>query len=154
MAVVLLYTSGLTLECTCEAFFDAQPGFAQRFPGGIVQFAQMAGELPEEALEDIMIAEAIGNEELGRNMPGAMPGEMLMFAEDIDDDDTNPLVEGHAPVPLQNDEGVRQVPQHAGNSGDEEESSDEEEIAVGYFLISMLLALLIWCLNVSLCRSA
>jgi hypothetical protein len=119
----------------CQAFFEAQPGFAQRFPGGIVQFAQMAGELPEEALEDIMIAEAMGNEDQDRDMPGAMPGDIFMFAEDIDD--PNAPVEGHGPMPVQNDEGARQVPRDTDSSEDEdEESSDEEEIAVSCSTVS------------------
>ena len=44
-----------------KAVFDAQPALAQRFPGGIVQFAQAAGQLPEEVLDNIIIAN-IGNE--------------------------------------------------------------------------------------------
>jgi len=116
-----------------QAFFDAQPGFAQRFPGGIVQFAQMAGELPEDALEDLMIAEAMGNGELNRDMPGAMPGEELIFAEDIDvNDETEPPTEAHAPAPVGNDGGAREVVQDAESAqsgGDEDEESSEEEIA-------------------------
>ena len=46
----------------------------------------MAGELPEDALEDLMIAEAMGNEEQNRNMPGAMPGQLLMFADLVDEE--------------------------------------------------------------------
>ena len=68
-----------------QAIFDAQPGLEQRFPGGIVQFAQMVGELPEDALDDIMIAQAMGND--GLNMPGGMPEQVNIFAEDVDDGD-------------------------------------------------------------------
>ena len=58
-----------------KAVFDAQPALTQRFPGGIVQFAQAAGQLPEEVLDKIIIAN-IGNEhEQNRVMPREMPGQ-------------------------------------------------------------------------------
>ncbi|KAF9558199.1 DUF654-domain-containing protein [Agrocybe pediades] len=50
-----------------QAFFDANPHFAERFPGGILQFAQMAGQLPPDMLEDLMAIEAMNNQ---GNMPG------------------------------------------------------------------------------------
>ena len=61
-----------------QDFFEAHPHFAQRFPGGIVEFAQIAGQLPEEMLEDLMIAEVAAGQ--GRAMPGQMPGEDI-FAD-------------------------------------------------------------------------
>jgi hypothetical protein len=56
----------------------AHPNFAERFPGGIVQFAQLAAQLPEDALEDLMIAEAdgIGANNLQRGIPGQLRGEI------------------------------------------------------------------------------
>lgn len=58
-----------------QAFFEAHPQLAERFPGGIIQFAEMAGQLPEEALEDMMIAEVgfgpgDGQGQGEMNMPG------------------------------------------------------------------------------------
>lgn len=87
----------------------------------------MAGEMPEDALEDIMIAEVMRN----RDMPGAMPGEMGMFAEDIGDDDPNAAaVEGHAPEVIPTD---RQAHDADGSDDEAEESSEEEEVAVSMF---------------------
>jgi len=60
-----------------QEFFAAHPNFAERFPGGIVQFAQFAAQLPEDALEDLMIAEAnhAGIPNDGRGMPGQLDVE-------------------------------------------------------------------------------
>lgn len=61
-----------------EDFFNAHPEMEQRFPGGVVQFAQAAAQLPEEVLEDIMIAVAgPGRAEENNPMPGQMPGEEM-----------------------------------------------------------------------------
>lgn len=125
-----------------QAIFDAQPGLEQRFPGGIVQFAQMVGELPEDALDDIMIAQAMGND--GLNMPGGMPEQVNIFAEDVDDGDGAGQVllfaediggdvptGVHTQASVQNDGGMGEVPEDVEGSGNEdEESSEEEYIAV------------------------
>ena len=61
-----------------QAFFDAQPNLAARFPGGILQFAQAVGQLPPDALEDMMLVEAMNQGQglvFGGDMPqGGMPG--------------------------------------------------------------------------------
>ncbi|KAI0337326.1 DUF654-domain-containing protein [Trametopsis cervina] len=61
-----------------QDFFAANPQFAQRFPGGIVEFAQIAGQMPEDTLEDLMMAVVDGAqiEQDGQGrMPGQLPGE-------------------------------------------------------------------------------
>ncbi|KAJ3575698.1 hypothetical protein NP233_g923 [Leucocoprinus birnbaumii] len=72
-----------------EGFFEAQ-GLEQRFPGGIVQFAQAMAQLPPQQLEDLMINGMFamdagggpGPEGVGGGMDpgffgvGAMPGQM------------------------------------------------------------------------------
>lgn len=62
-----------------QGFFEAHPNFAQRFPGGIVQFAQLAAELPEDALEDLF-AEQLAAEpvqfQAGAQMPGGLFGDV------------------------------------------------------------------------------
>ena len=63
-------------------FFNAHPDFAQRFPGGIIQFAQMADKLPADVLENMMIAEVVGNEVQDRNMPRAMPILFTHFSDE------------------------------------------------------------------------
>ena len=74
----------------------AHPNFAERFPGGIIQFAQLAAQLPEDALEDLMIAEANGigapNPNLG--MPGQLEGEMGVLDFEQDVADQAPIVVG------------------------------------------------------------
>ena len=37
--------------------FNANPNFAERFPGGILQFVQVIGQLPEDVVEDMMMME-------------------------------------------------------------------------------------------------
>ena len=37
-------------------FWEAHPVIQQRFPGGLVQFAQWAGQVPEDVLEDLFLA--------------------------------------------------------------------------------------------------
>jgi len=74
----------------------AHPNFAERFPGGIIQFAQLAAQLPEDALEDLMIAEANGigapNPNLG--MPGQLEGEVGVLDFEQDVADQAPIVVG------------------------------------------------------------
>jgi hypothetical protein len=100
----------------------------------------MAGELPEDALEAIMIAEAMGNEVQNRNMPGAMPERVVLFADFTDEEDE---VDGNAEAPARGDAAAhaqdagnaQQVPVDVeGSSGeDEDEESEEEEVAVSLF---------------------
>ena len=72
----------------------AHPNFAERFPGGIIQFAQLAVQLPEDALEDLMIAEAngVGAPNPNRGMPGQLQGEMGVFDFEQDVIDQVPVV--------------------------------------------------------------
>jgi hypothetical protein len=74
----------------------AHPNFAERFPGGIVQFAQLAVQLPEDALEDLMIAEAngFGAPNPNRGMPGQLQGEIGMLDFEQDAADQVPAVGG------------------------------------------------------------
>ncbi|KAF9777698.1 transcriptional repressor TCF25-domain-containing protein, partial [Thelephora terrestris] len=79
-----------------QDFFAAHPDFAQRFPGGIIQFAQLAAQLPEDALEDLMIAEADGivaqNPNVG--MPGQLQGEVGVLDFEPAFADQAPIVRG------------------------------------------------------------
>lgn len=82
-------TSSHLRPITLQDFFVAHPDFAERFPGGIVQFAQLAAQLPEDALEDLMIAEVngIGGPNPNWGMPGQLQGEpgVLDFEQDVID---------------------------------------------------------------------
>ncbi|KAF8148865.1 transcriptional repressor TCF25-domain-containing protein [Crassisporium funariophilum] len=55
-----------------QAFFEAHPHFAERFPQGILQFAQMAGQLPPDVLEDLMLVEAVNAPGPAGGMPGGL----------------------------------------------------------------------------------
>ena len=106
-----------------EDFFTANPQFAQRFPGGVVEFAQVAAQMPEEVLEDLMIEVANANaaQQQGAGafpaaqQPGHMPGQMPGFGG-LDDDDLPDLPPGD---PEEGEENV-----------DEEEEEEEVEAAV------------------------
>ncbi|OCH87673.1 DUF654-domain-containing protein [Obba rivulosa] len=103
-----------------QAFWEARPAFAQRFPGGILQFAQIAGQLPEEVLEDLLIAEVAGGEG-DHGMPGQMP-DMQMLAQELGDDEdlgAEPANVAAAPALVQ--------PTAARQEDDEEEEDEEEE---------------------------
>ncbi|KIJ58792.1 hypothetical protein HYDPIDRAFT_44335 [Hydnomerulius pinastri MD-312] len=52
------------------AFFDQKPGIAAQVPGGVVEFVRTMGEMPEDALEDLMLGAAMMHR-------GSMPGDML-----------------------------------------------------------------------------
>ncbi|KAJ3745934.1 transcriptional repressor TCF25-domain-containing protein [Lentinula raphanica] len=105
-----------------QAIFENNPLIHQRFPGGIVQFAQAMEMLPPDALEDLFAAAAIGANEPGNEdmqMPGQMPGlENMLFADVVhdavveedrleddedgeeDEDDSEDEIEDIAPMPV------------------------------------------------------
>jgi hypothetical protein len=68
---------------------------AQRFPGGVIQFAQMAEQFPEEIIEGIMAAQAVDGDDAFANQPGfraaegGMPGAFMP-----DEQDEDPTVAG------------------------------------------------------------
>jgi hypothetical protein len=102
-----------------EDFFNAHPHVAERFPGGVVQFAQAAAQLPEEVLEDILIAGVNEAGEGNNPMPGQMPGEeMELHFGDAADDNAPPPQENHR---------VQEVPEE--ESEEEEEEEEEEPVA-------------------------
>ncbi|KIJ58487.1 hypothetical protein HYDPIDRAFT_44450 [Hydnomerulius pinastri MD-312] len=69
------------------AFFDQNPEIAAQVPGGVVEFVRMMGEMPEDALEDLMLGAAMMREgggevrvmgvQPGLADRGIMPGDML-----------------------------------------------------------------------------
>lgn len=113
-------------------FWDAHPVIQQRFPGGVVQFAQMAAQMPEEALDDLFVAmQAAMDEQQPQDggMPGGMPGQdvIVNFVEpenDVDDDAPDLPA---APAPA-----VRPAVEQAAAEDEEEdeEGEEEEEVAV------------------------
>ena len=115
-----------------KAFFEAHPHFAQRFPGGILQFAQMAGQLPPDVLEDLMLVEAINGP-----ADGAMPGGLENVRDGAENMVEVNFVQGEGPLPPP-DPGARinEVEEeeddevHIQDQGEEEE--EEEEISVSH----------------------
>ncbi|KAI0693502.1 transcriptional repressor TCF25-domain-containing protein [Cytidiella melzeri] len=108
-----------------QDFFAANPQFAQRFPGGIVEFAQIAGQMPEDALEDLMVAvvnDAPNGADNGQGrMPGQMPGEDF-------------LEEMFQPMAADQGEGHRHDPhvdleEEEDHDEDVDEDEEEEEVA-------------------------
>jgi hypothetical protein len=115
-------------ESISQAFFDAHPQFAERFPGGIAQFAQFAGQLPEEVLEDMMIAEVGGAGGDGRDMPGGLPGDEGVYADFTDEEDAGEVeVPAIARPQSGRREDARDMPQAEEIDEDEDEDGDEEE---------------------------
>ena len=88
---------------------------AQQFPGGFAEFAQLAGQLPEDMLEELMI-HAVENNGQGLGMPGQMPGQGIF--DDVPQPDRVELAAPQAPprMDLEEEDVV-----------DEEEDGDEDE---------------------------
>ncbi|RPD52190.1 DUF654-domain-containing protein [Lentinus tigrinus ALCF2SS1-6] len=109
-------------------FWDAHPVIRQRFPGGVVQFAQMAAQMPEDALDDLFIAIQAAMEEHQQQegvMPGGMPGGdvVVNFVEpddDVDEEDHAPEQAAAVPAAVQ---------EAAGEDEEEDEEGEEEEVA-------------------------
>ncbi|KAF8990102.1 transcriptional repressor TCF25-domain-containing protein [Cyathus striatus] len=69
-----------------RAFFDAHPALWERFPGGIVHFAQAIAQLPPEMVEDMMMMQVIDNDQ--DEVDGGdidMPGGFAFGADEVGD---------------------------------------------------------------------
>ncbi|KAH8999479.1 DUF654-domain-containing protein [Lactarius akahatsu] len=125
-----------TFRRQLQDFFEAHPRLRQLFPGGVIQFAQHAGNMPEEVLQEFMVNAQIMEDAAAHaalphgEMPGGLPGAnfvQLDFLEVADVEDAGPApanarevipaVDRALPVPR--DEEV----------DDEDEDEDVEEIA-------------------------
>lgn len=97
--------------------------------------------MPEDVLEDMMLAEAMGGEGLqDRPMPGQMPGEELIFV-DFTDDEGEGVEPALAPAPAPVPERHHDVDDEAASDGegeDEDEDEDEDE----YVAVSRLIHLI------------
>lgn len=108
-----------------QAFFQAHPDFAARFPGGLIQFAQLAGQLPEEVLEDLMVAHMEGGDGVGAmgGMPGQMPGEEGMLV------DFGNAAE-HANAPTDAVHHLADQGHHEQDAEEDDEDDEDEDIDV------------------------
>ena len=112
-------------------FWEAHLAIQQRFPGGVVQFAQWAGQMPEDALEDLFLAvDALENQQLqDGGMPGAMPGGEVMVNFVDDDDDVEDIPDLPAGAqPQQRPRAPARVEED--DDEDEDEDGEEEQVAV------------------------
>ncbi|KAJ7740604.1 transcriptional repressor TCF25-domain-containing protein [Mycena metata] len=97
-----------------QAFFNAMPAVQERFPEGVVQFAEAAAQMDPEEFEALMLAAVAANEDALNANQGGMPGEMPGF----------PHWEGVAPEPE-----PELVPEEAPDEEEEESDEDEEVVA-------------------------
>lgn len=111
-----------------QAIFENNAHIQQRFPGGIVQFAQAMELLPPDALEDMFAAAAIGAEQDNgdRGMPGQMPGLDDFFFGGADN---NGAREAFNDRPI-GEEDARE--DEDGEDDDEENEDEDEDIAVSF----------------------
>ncbi|KAH7880601.1 transcriptional repressor TCF25-domain-containing protein [Lentinula edodes] len=105
-----------------QAIFENNAHIQQRFPGGIVQFAQAMELLPPDALEDMFAAAAIGAEQDNgdRGMPGQMPGLDDFFFGGADN---NGAREAFNDRPI----GEEDAREDEDEEDDDEENEDEDE---------------------------
>ncbi|KAJ7174569.1 transcriptional repressor TCF25-domain-containing protein [Mycena filopes] len=105
-----------------QAFFNAMPAVQERFPEGVVQFAEAAAEMDPEEFEALMLAAVAANEDaVNAANQGGMPGEMPGFGH---------WEEEAAPEAAPEEEAVVE--------GDEEEESDEDDEVVAPLPIRVL----------------
>lgn len=127
-----------------QDFFAANPRLLEQFPGGVVQFAQLAGTLPEEALMDIMVNANILEEAAAQGalphgeMPGGLPGDNLVqldfVGEDIDFEREDPTAAGAREGIPMTDEAPPML------EDDEDEVEELEEVSI--FLLPLLSSVL------------
>ncbi|KAI9466649.1 transcriptional repressor TCF25-domain-containing protein, partial [Lactarius psammicola] len=113
-----------------QDFFEAHPRLLQLFPGGVIQFAQHAGNMPEEVLQDLMVNAQIMEEAAAHaalphgEMPGGLPGDnfvQLDFLEGADVEDAGPAP-ANAREAIPAADRVPPVPE-----GDDDDEVDEDE---------------------------
>ncbi|KAJ6615494.1 transcriptional repressor TCF25-domain-containing protein [Mycena sp. CBHHK59/15] len=97
-----------------QEFFDAMPAVQERFPEGVVQFAEAAAQMEPEDFEALMLAAMMG--ERGNENPGGMPGEMPGFGE-----------WEHDPQPVVPAAGEPQRPPQGHEDTDVESSEEDDE---------------------------
>ena len=119
-----------------QDFFAAHPRLLEQFPGGVVQFAQLAGNLPEEVLQEILVNAQILDEAAEQfalphgEMPGGLPGENFVQLDFVGEAD----VEGEVPTVGGVREGTPvgdEVPlMLTEDEEDEEEDEEVEEVSI------------------------
>ncbi|TFY50509.1 hypothetical protein EVG20_g11475, partial [Dentipellis fragilis] len=108
-----------------QAIFEGNPAMRRQFPGGVAEFAQAAGQMPEEVLDDILMGAVMVDNAGGHEggMPGAMPGqEGLVELEFLEGGE-----EEEAPAQAHVEHPVEEAVAEGGESEEEEEGEEEGE---------------------------
>jgi hypothetical protein len=109
----------IIIICSQEVF-DGNPPLAERFPGGVMEFAQFMEQLPDEALDDLVL-----QFQMGAVQPeeGRMPGNFDDGGVDIE------IGEGQGePDGVEvHGEGVREIEQGRNGENDNEDEDEDEE---------------------------
>ncbi|KAJ7032828.1 transcriptional repressor TCF25-domain-containing protein [Mycena alexandri] len=93
-------------------FFNAMPAVQERFPEGVLQFAEAAAQMDPEEFEVLMLAAIAANEDALNVNPGGMPGEMPGFPPW--EEGVAPAAPEPVPAPVPEEEAI----------GEDEEDSD------------------------------
>ncbi|KAH9180075.1 DUF654-domain-containing protein [Lactarius sanguifluus] len=110
-------------------FFEAHPRLLQLFPGGVIQFAQHAGNMPEEVLQEFMVNAQIMEDAAVQaalphgEMPGGLPGANFVQLDFLEEAN----VEDAGPAPANTREVLPAVDRALPGAGDEEVDVDEDE---------------------------
>ena len=120
-----------------QEFFAAHPALLQQFPGGVVQFAQIAGNMPEEVLQEIMVNARIMEDVAAQGalphgeMPGGLPGDNFVqvdFVREVDVEGEDRMAAEGSPV---TDEALPALEESdEDEEGDEDEDEDVEEVGI------------------------
>ncbi|KAL0948961.1 hypothetical protein HGRIS_009064 [Hohenbuehelia grisea] len=112
-----------------QVVFDVQPDLVQRFPGGFLQFAQAVAQLPEDVLDDFLLAGFAGVQD-GGVMPGQMPDMPNPLDEEFAD---QPRGAGELDAEFDlfppDDIGNGENDDELNEEGEEEEDDSDEDIA-------------------------
>ena len=101
-----------------QEIFDGNPPLAERFPGGVREFAQFVAQLPEDALNDVILQFQMGGLQ---QEDGGMPGDFGNGGINVDGNDgQGEPRDGEVP-----DE--RGVEEELDGEGDEANDEDEDE---------------------------
>jgi hypothetical protein len=123
-----------------QGFFAANPRLQEQFPGGVIQFVQEAGNLPEEALLEIMVNAQILEEAAAQGalphgeMPGGLPGDNLVHLDFVEEADID--IEREGPTAAGAREETPVADEALPALEDEEEDEDFEEVSI--FLLPLL----------------
>ncbi|KAJ7235300.1 transcriptional repressor TCF25-domain-containing protein [Mycena haematopus] len=115
-----------------QAFFNATPAVQERFPGGVVQFAEAVAQMDPDEFEALMLAAMVNGDAVVNGNGGGMPGN---WEEDPPPQDAGDI--GEVEPESDEDEQVAPLPLRmlrnvigrfwGGNTPVDDSSSEEEE---------------------------